>query len=917
MLGRLLAVAGHARRRILGLLTLLALAGLIAGVLAPVDGRLDRLAPSGSSVAQATETERASFGGDTALVVVRGKMLDTVRGTDLAVLAALQGCLAGVPNPEAKGPCARIRDLKGVKYAEGPGGFANSSLAQIQGSAQTRLQQSALAAQQAREEAEAAAKKAGASKAEITAAGEAAQQQAVIGGYIEALRFAQELGLTQDTSLIDPEFAKDLFFARGSDGKLGPKRRLAWLIPNNNAALIQVQLRSDLSAGERNELISALRAAVAHPAFKLGSGATYEFTGIAPVTQDLADAIRRSALALTAAALLVMAAVLLFARRLRRRLLPVLVAAAVAGGALIALTLPGGALSLAAVVALPVLVGIAVDQAVQAQLRLQRRLAAGALRTLIIAGAAAAASSLALLASPFGLVRLVGIAVAGAILLAILFAALAAAAVARTGGGAPAPAEAAPATTRRARKKPAALRRPAWLRRPDWLRRPSWLRGRRHGGSGRAPGRLTAWRTQTAASVAGAAADADALVGASPPVRGVLAAARRLAIIAARITPRAGSAILVAGALLAVAGLGLGSGTRVETGLPSLVSPESDGSRQLEALRQDVGLSSTLTLVLESKELGDPAIWRYLVQAQRTVMGETNGRCDGERLCVPLPLDELFGTSADGKLPTDAEIESGLQALPQSFTRGFVDPDRGVLALPFGVGTLDGDRQREYVGQLQAIADRAPGNVTAGVAGLPAVADAGADALESSGNRALLMGLALLLPAALLLVITRAPRRTIVALVPPAFALGWSELVLWLLGLPRTPLTAALGVLVAAVAIEFSVLLGERFAALRRVGVPRGRAIEATLRETGGAVAISAGATIAGFAVLSLASIPLIADFGLVTALDLALVLLALVVVAPATWVLADRPDAGEASGAVAARRAPSTPAARSSNPAR
>ncbi len=137
-----------------------------------------------------------------------------------------------------------------------------------------------------------------------------------------------------------------------------------------------------------------------------------------------------------------------------------------------------------------------------------------------------------------------------------------------------------------------------------------------------------------------------------------------------------------------------------------------------------------------------------------------------------------------------------------------------------------------------------------------------------------------------------------VALVPPLFALGWSEFALWLFGVPRTPLTAALGVLVAAVAVEFSVLLGERFAALRRVGVPRERAITATLRETGGAVAISAGATIAGFAVLGFASIPVIAEFGIATAIDLALVLLALIVIAPATWVLADRAPAGASATA-------------------
>ncbi len=53
---------------------------------------------------------------------------------------------------------------------------------------------------------------------------------------------------------------------------------------------------------------------------------------------------------------------------------------------------------------------------------------------------------------------------------------------------------------------------------------------------------------------------------------------------------------------------------------------------------------------------------------------------------------------------------------------------------------------------------------------------------------------------------------------------------------------------------------------------------------------ISAGATDAGFAVLGFSRrFPVIAEFGIATALDLALVLLALVVIAPATWILADR----------------------------
>ncbi len=837
MLGRLLTLATRLPRTTLALLVLIAVAGGVVGVLVPVDGRLDRLAPSGSPAEKAGEDERASFGGDTAIVVVRGDMVRTMRSADMIRLNGLEGCLAGAVPETAKGPCAKIRDLNAVKSVQGPSTYVSTARVEIEAAIRARMAAIAEASAKAQTDAEAAAKKGGASKADIAAAGQAAKNVTQIKGLGALAEYAEQTGVgTKFTTaaLDDKDFVSTLLFAKGADRKLGPKRRLAWLIPNRQTALIQVNLVGDLSAGERSKVTKALVAVLRQDAFKLvESGADYEFTGLAPATQTLSEAIRRSALALGAAALIVMALVLGLARRLRRRLLPVLVAGAVVGGALIALAAPSGALSLAVVVALPVLVGLAVDQAVQAQLRLERRMHPAALRTLVVAGAAASASALALLASPFGVVRTVGVALAGAILVAIALAAAASASAIS-------------------------------------------LRRKREDAN---PG---------LSAVAQAAHDADALVAGSAPVRASVAAGHRLTAAAARMTPRSAAIVLGLGLLVALAGAGLGSGTRVETDLTSLVPKDSSGAKQLETLRRQVGTASTISLVAKTKNVGDPELWRFLVATQRTVTAGRTGRCDGEHLCTPLPLDELFGTTAKGPLPTDAQIRTGLSVLPERISRGLIDPDAGIVALPFGVGTLDGPKQRALVGQVTALAEAAPPGVDAAVSGLPAVVAASADALEAPGRRALLALLAILLPGIVLLVALRSVRRTIVALVPPAFALGWSELAMWALGVPRTPLTAALGVLVAAVAVEFSVLLGERYAALRRVGLPREKAIASTLRETGGAVAISAGATIAGFAVLGIASIPVISQFGIATAVDLAIVLVALVAVGPATWVLAD-----------------------------
>ncbi len=183
-------------------------------------------------------------------------------------------------------------------------------------------------------------------------------------------------------------------------------------------------------------------------------------TGVPVVTERLAGAVKDSILVLLVAALLVMAATLTFVFRTRLRLLPLLLALAASGLTFGALSLAGGSLTMASIAVLPVLIGLAVDYAIQFQARFdeqrarRRRPAGGDDRaaavedavaaataggpTIVTAGAATAVGFLVLLLSPvpmvrgFGLLLVVGILIALALALVAGFAALV-----RFGGGPP------------------------------------------------------------------------------------------------------------------------------------------------------------------------------------------------------------------------------------------------------------------------------------------------------------------------------------------------------------------------------------------------------------------------------------------------------------------------------------------------
>ena len=109
------------------------------------------------------------------------------------------------------------------------------------------------------------------------------------------------------------------------------------------------------------------------------------------------------------------------------------------------------------------------------------------------------------------------------------------------------------------------------------------------------------------------------------------------------------------------------------------------------------------------------------------------------------------------------------------------------------------------------------------VAGLPVLAADANHAMSDPLRRALTALAGLLAVALALFAVYRSWTRAWVPLVPIALATGWSALVLWLVGVPLNPMSAALSALVIAISTEFSVLLSARFREEREAGFRRGR----------------------------------------------------------------------------------------------
>jgi predicted RND superfamily exporter protein len=856
-------------------IVLLTGAAIFAATRLDTSAGTDTLVSKGSPEFRATQQFHEDFGDEPVIVLVKEDLRKLVLTKDLEPLFELEECLAGGTQlarslPRKKQPlppvCDQIGALHPSKSVFGPGTFLYLSVAGIQEALQGQIGGAGQAARLAGLKAARAAAKRGASAGEQQRAAAAAAQGVLSQFQQSLIQVALEYGITSVPRLDDPNFVSRVVFDESKPAGT-PKERFGYLFPNKDAAQIIVRLRPDMTDAERHDAIGLFKRAVEDPRFALSDG-SYVVTG-APVVVDAgARELRNQTLLLLGVAGLVMALTLLLILPRPLRLLPLAVAVSAGAMTLGLVAVFGGSLTVGAIAMLPVLVGLAVDYAIQFQARFNEARAEGAPPGRAVAVAAAGggpvigAACLATIAgfavfalSPSPLVRSFGLLLVIGVALAF--------AIALTGGL-------------------AALGLSAW-----------------RGGRAPAPNpRLS--RTGARLQAGGVAAIAMAM---SRPGR-----------------------VLVAGLLLAVCGWVASAGTAVETDIRDLAPPHLKALDDLNELEEETGISGDVNVTVRAADPTSPEVISWAQAFQQRVLSRhgfspAEPSCAKAQICPALSLTDFFGGSASASgttsssTPAAGDVRALVQALPCFISqivishRGECSPTAGATPIgdtadiAFGIRVQPLSDQQELIDDIRAQIDppggpAPPAGTTIELAGLPVLAAEANRDLSHSRWWLPLAGLAAV--GVVLAAIYRSVRRAVIPLLPVLMATGWSGLVVAALGISLNPMSATLGALVIAIATEFSVILSARYAREREAGLPVGEALRRTYLRTGAAVLASGVTAIAGFAVLAIAGIPLLddiglisvapvlRDFGLVTVADLLVVLAGVMLVLPAAVVWAE-----------------------------
>ncbi|HST69718.1 MAG TPA: MMPL family transporter [Solirubrobacterales bacterium] len=808
--GRVAAWAASHARPLLALTAVLAIAAAVGASQLPTDAGVDTLADSDSSTYEATQQVRERFGEEPIVVLAKGELPQLVLTDNLFRLLRLEGCLSGKVPEGAEpipGPCAELAEMGAVEFLTGPATFLNESVVQIDN--QLRRLAENVPAERFRE-------------------------------YLLAV--ATKYGITSIPSITNEDFVATVIFdlarPRGT-----PKARLAYLFPNARSAQIVIRLRPDLTQGERRRAIELIEAAVEDttpreackergkpaPCFEL-EGGSYVVSGAPVVIDGVSRALKDALLVLFAIAVAVMALVLFLVFRSRWPLLPLAVALMAAGITFGLLALVGGSLTMASIAALPILIGLAVDYAIQFQARFDETESAeraGALGGPTIAAAvlATGAGFLALQLSPvpmvreFGWVLMLGIAVAFGLALTTGLGTLALRRAGPVSGG----------------------------------RRLRWMLGTSHP-SHPPENRFLALAQRSPAAVVGVAIGLAVMGwGAGTQVETV-SDIRELA-------PQN---------IKAVEGLNeLQETTGVSGQLD--VSIEADDLTDPEVVEWMAGFKQR---VLDSSGFE----------------GE-NPSCLQADVCPGPALSDFLVRG--GEEPTAERIDATLSALSEYALQQVapLNPETGEVGsqalISFGIRAQSLEDQQKLVERVRDQIGDPPEGVEVELAGLSVIAAESASDLSSSRYWLTLAGL--LAVGLALLLIYRSWRRALVPLLPTVLATGWASLLLWLTGIPLNPMSAALGALTIAIATEFGVLLSGRFHEERQGGAGVEEALHRAYSRTGAAVLASGVTAIAGFAVLIASDIQMLRDFGLVTVVDLAAALVGVLLVLPASLLLLER----------------------------
>jgi uncharacterized protein len=329
---------------------------------------------------------------------------------------------------------------------------------------------------------------------------------------------------------------------------------------------------------------------------------------------------------------------------------------------------------------------------------------------------------------------------------------------------------------------------------------------------------------------------------------------------------------------LCIGGLIADESVGVQTDTQSFVPQNMPALVDLNHLKSIMGGTDTLNLIIKVNDNADPNILKWIDKFSEH---ETKrAHIYSASSVVTLVKQYNGGTIPDSR----DEIEAIYNNIPESQKSQYLY-GKNMLLLNFNIGNANKDIGVTGVRDLKNIVAQdiqwmqAPPGTSVTITGSSVVMIEVISALTSGRVGMTYIGLFLVLGG--LLIVYRDWLKALVPIIPMFMVTGWSGLVMTFLKLDYTPMTATLGALILGIGCEYSILMMERYFEEKDEGASSLEAIHKTAASIGAALIASGATVVFGFAALVASPFPITSNFGLVTVIDIVLVMVATFTVFP------------------------------------
>jgi hydrophobe/amphiphile efflux-3 (HAE3) family protein len=360
----------------------------------------------------------------------------------------------------------------------------------------------------------------------------------------------------------------------------------------------------------------------------------------------------------------------------------------------------------------------------------------------------------------------------------------------------------------------------------------------------------------------------------------------RMVVKLGSLSPRFAVPFAAASVVIFAAGLAVGGHIHLQTDPIQWINPHSKAGEQISQLRKETGADDEFGVMVSSASPFSTRTVDYISELSHQEATRYSKDIFPGMGLVNLVDQTIAVPGATRELPTGSEVAEVYHASPPAIQREMVGDGGHAMNVVFRVKTSSITALGPVVHRLEEGVD-APAGIKVMPGGIAVIAVGLLDNLASS--RTLLTYLALIFVGLWLAIRLRSVVRSLLSLVPVLIAVGGVAVIAWAFSLRLSPMTAVSGPLVVAACTEFTSLILLRFVEERHRGLEPRPAADEAARRTGRAFMVSGMTAVVGIGVMATSSMPLLQGFGILVALNVAVALLAALVVLPPILVWAER----------------------------